>query len=60
MDKLKATISVQVNIKDKEKAISILKNLGLNMSAYINMAIKQLINKNAIPIEITNNKTNKL
>lgn len=56
MNNLTTTINVQINKHDKEIATSILNNLGLNMSTYINMAIKQLINKNGIPFEVVNNK----
>ena len=59
MENLTTAISVQLDSHDKEIATSILKNLGLNMSTYVNMAIKQLINKDGVPFEITNNKPNK-
>lgn len=45
MENLASAISVQVDSHDKELANGILKSLGLNMSTYVNMAIKQLINK---------------
>ena len=45
MQSLTTTISVQVDKYDKEITTGILDNLGLNMSIYVNMAIKQLINK---------------
>lgn len=48
-------ISVQLNSNDKEQATKILKNLGLSMSTYINMAIKQLIINNGIPFELSLN-----
>ena len=51
-----STINVLVNKEDKDLANSILKSLGLNMSTYINMAIKQLIIENGIPFKITNPK----
>ena len=44
MESLTTAISVQIDSHDKEVASSILKKLGLNMSTYVNMAIKQLIN----------------
>lgn len=59
METLTSAISVQVDTHDKEVANGILKNLGLNMSTYVNMAIKQLINKDGIPFEVTNPKPNK-
>ena len=56
MESLTTAISVQVDSHDKEVASSILKSLGLNMSTYVNMAIKQLINKDGVPFEIVNPK----
>ncbi len=53
MENMTSAINVQVDAKDKELATNILKNLGLNMSTYINMAIKQLINKDGVPFDIT-------
>lgn len=58
METLTSAINVQVDSKDKEKATSILKKLGLNMSTFVNMAIKQLIKNDGIPFEVTN-KPNK-
>ena len=59
METLTSAISVQVDTHDKEVANGILKNLGLNMSTFVNMAIKQLINKDGIPFEVTNPKPSK-
>ena len=59
MENLTTAISVQLDSRDKEIATGILKNLGLNMSTYVNMAIKQLINKDGVPFEITNPKPSK-
>ena len=59
MESLTTAISVQINKKDKELANNILKDLGLNMSTYINMAIKQLINKDGVPFDVVNPKPNK-
>ena len=39
--------------------LCILNNLGLNMSTYVNMAIKQLINKDGVPFEVVNPKPSK-
>lgn len=47
-------INVQVDSKDKELANEILKDLGLNMSTFINMAIKQVIKRNGVPFEVRN------
>ena len=59
MESLTTAISVQVDRKDKELATGILSNLGLNMSTYVNMAIKQLINKNGVPFEVVNPRPSK-
>lgn len=59
MESLTSAISVQIDSHDKEIATGILKKLGLNMSTYVNMAIKQLINKDGVPFEIVNSKPNK-
>lgn len=59
MESLTTAISVQVDKKDKEIAMGILSNLGLNMSTYVNMAIKQLINKDGVPFEVVNPKPSK-
>lgn len=59
MEQLNSAISVQVDLHDKEVANGILKKLGLNMSTFVNMAIKQLIYKDGIPFEVTNPKPNK-
>jgi len=59
MESLTSAISVQVDAHDKEIANGILKNLGLNMSTFVNMAIKQLIYKDGLPFEVINPKPNK-
>lgn len=59
MESLTTAISVQVDSHDKEMATGILKKLGLNMSTYVNMAIKQLINKDGVPFEVVNPKPSK-
>lgn len=59
METLTSPISVQVDTYDKEVANGILKKLGLNMSTFVNMAIKQLINKDGIPFEVSNPKPNR-
>ena len=59
MESLTTAISVQVDRKDKEIATGILTNLGLNMSTYVNMAIKQLINKDGVPFEVVNPRPSK-
>lgn len=54
-----SAISVQVDSYDKEVATNILKKLGLNMSTFVNMAIKQLIYKDGIPFDVVNPKPSK-
>ena len=51
--------SVQLDSQDNEIATGILKKLVLNMSTYVNMAIKQLINKDGVPFEVVNPKPSK-
>jgi len=52
MESLTSAISVQVDSSDKEVANSILKDLGLNMSTFVNMAIKQLIYTDGLPFSV--------
>lgn len=54
MANLTSAINVQVDTRDKEEATNILKDLGLNISTYFNMALKQLIKTGGIPFEIRN------
>ena len=54
MSKLTSLITVKVDPKVKEAASDILKDLGLNISTFINMALIQVIKKNGVPFEITN------
>ena len=56
MEVVTSASSVQVDIKDKERANNILKSLGLNMSTFVNMAIKQLIYTDGLPFEVKNPK----
>lgn len=59
MESLTSAISVQVDTRDKDAANGILKNLGLNMSTFVNMAIKQLIYTDGLPFEVKNPKPSK-
>ncbi len=45
-------LQVRVDEKDKEKAAEILEHLGTNLSAVVNMLIKQIIMTRSIPFEI--------
>lgn len=56
METLTSAINVQVDAKDKEQATNILKDLGINMSTFINMAIKQVIKNDGLPFEVANPK----
>ncbi len=58
MESITSAISVQVDSQDKEMANDILKSLGLNMSTYVNMAIKQLLYTNGWPFEVKNPVSN--
>lgn len=60
MESLSSAISVQVDSQDKEVANMILKNLGLNMSTFVNMAIKQLIYTDGLPFEVKINRNKDL
>ena len=47
-----SVINVHVDPQDKIEANNILKELGLNMTTLINMTIKQVIKKKAIPFNV--------
>ena len=47
------SISVQIDKNDKERAMEILQKLGVSMSGFINMTIKQLIMKEGIPFDVS-------
>ena len=48
-----SVINVHVDPKDKEEATVILKELGLNMTTLINMTLKQVIKRKAVPFEVS-------
>ena len=50
-------INVHVDPKDKIEANNILKELGLNMTTLINMTLKQVIKKKAIPFDVSLSKS---
>ncbi len=54
MSSLTSAINVNVDTEVKDKATTILKDLGLNMSTFINMALVQVIKRNGVPFEIVN------
>lgn len=47
-----ALLQVRTSEEDKEKASKILENLGTNLSAVVNMMIKQIIITEGIPFEV--------
>ena len=47
-----SVINVHVDPRDKEEATKILKDLGLNMTTLINMTLKQVIKRKAVPFEV--------
>lgn len=59
MSSLTSAINVNVDTQVKEKATNILKDLGLNMSTFINMTLVQVIKRNGVPFEVTNPKPSK-
>ena len=54
MASLTSVIRVNVDSNLKNQANAILKNLGLNMSTFINMALIQVVKRNGVPFEVVN------
>lgn len=52
-----ALVQVRTSEKLKENALEILEKLGLNMSTYINMSLKQLVLQEGIPFSVKLNTT---
>ena len=44
--------TIRLEESDKIQATDILKSMGLTLSGYLNMAVKQLINQQKVPFEI--------
>lgn len=59
MASMTSAININVDTKLKDEATSILKDLGLNMSTFINMALTQVVKRNGVPFEVTNPTPNK-
>ncbi len=59
MANLTSAINVNVDAQVKEEATIILKDLGLNMSTFINMALAQVVKRNGVPFEVVNPKPSK-
>ncbi|MDE5757789.1 MAG: type II toxin-antitoxin system RelB/DinJ family antitoxin [Allobaculum sp.] len=51
-----ALLQVRTSAEDKEKASMILEKLGTNLSAVVNMLIKQIIITEGIPFEVKLNR----
>ena len=49
-------LQVRTSAEDKEKASAILEKLGTNLSAVVNMLIKQIIITEGIPFEVKMNR----
>lgn len=56
MTNMTSAININIDTHLKEEATAILKELGLNMSTFINMALTQVVKRNGVPFEITNPK----
>ncbi len=61
MANLTSAINVQVDTETKNAAINVLNDLGLSMSAAINIFLKQVIKTDGLPFPVVNKKpTNEL
>ena len=49
MASLTSAININVDSEIKKEATAILKDLGLNMSTFINMALTQVVKRNGVP-----------
>ena len=52
MTTLTKPTTVRFNEADKKAATEILDSIGITFNAYLNMAVKQLINKRRVPFEL--------
>ena len=59
MTNLTSAINVQVDSAIKKEATAILNDLGLSMSAAINLFLKQVIKRDGLPFEVVNPKPSK-
>lgn len=53
MDKKTSPINVMVDEETKRGATEILKEVGLSMSTAVNLFLKQVINHNGLPFEVS-------
>ena len=44
--------TIRINETDKRLATEILDSLGITLNSYLNMAVKQLVNKRRVPFEL--------
>ncbi len=56
---MSSTITIRVDDKIKKEAVSILKEVGLDMSTAINVYLKQVIRTNGIPFPLSADVPNK-
>lgn len=59
MANMTSAININVDSNLKREATMILKDLGLNMSTFINMALAQVVKRNGVPFEVANPKPSK-
>lgn len=59
MSNLTSAINVQVDSATKKEATAILNDLGLSMSAAINLFLKQVVKRDSLPFEVVNPKPSK-
>ncbi len=57
---MSSTITVRVDDKTKKEAATVFKNVGLDMSAAINVFLKQAIRSNGIPFPVSADTPNKV
>lgn len=56
---LTSAINVQVDSATKKETTAILNDLGLSMSAAINLFLKQVVKRDGLPFEVVNPKPGK-
>ena len=59
LSNLTSAINVQVDSTTKKEATAILNDLGLSMSAAINLFLKQVVKRDGLPFEVVNPKPSK-
>lgn len=46
------TTTIRIDRQEKAEAASILESIGLSFNAYLNLAVKQLINQRRVPFDL--------